>query len=188
MQKKCESCGKMFTPRESFHRTCFECFAKQRGAPTGREGPRAGPLPSAVPKDYLTRGYFQDAERRVVFPELLEARAMGIAEALSRANVSMGQVRRYFTMARFLENRLESGESYDLIANELRRMKANVAAVVGRVQDGYQREGLTRTLKSFIDQNVDAAVRDKESFLKGFLTHFECVLCYFVWYTSQKGR
>src|SRR5580765_4821072 len=85
------------------------------------------------PDRYLANGYFKSGERAVVMPELLNLVAFNIAKALADANVSMAQVRRYFTMARFLQSRLESGEAYDVVANELLRMKANVAAVVGRL-------------------------------------------------------
>lgn len=181
--QKCNQCGKPFTPREAHHRTCDECFRKK---PARSRDYTYQPSASRN-LDYLKKGYFADDERGVLFPELLTTRAVEFAQDFANANVSMGQVRRYFTMARSLENRLESNESYDVVANELRRMKANVAAVVGRLTDERQRKRLAETLKSFIDQNVDAAVRDEPSFLKGFVPHFECVLAYFYWYNSQKG-
>jgi CRISPR type III-A-associated protein Csm2 len=186
--RKCPSCGKTFVPREAHHRTCFDCFKKQRDAGGGPGGEARAPAARAgAADDYLAAGYFADPGRGVLFPELLTTVAEQWARELAGADVSMGQVRRYFTMARSLEDRLDNNESYDLVANELRRMKANVAALVGRTQDPFQRERLTRTLKAFLDLNVEAAVRDRQSFLKGFLPHFECVLAYFYWFNSQKG-
>src|SRR5581483_9146872 len=132
-------------------------------------------------------GYFDDPKRGVLRADLLTTTASQVAEALVNADASMGQVRRYFTMARSLQDRLDSAHAFDEIANELRRMKANVAAVVGRVNDERQRERLAQTLKVFIDRNVDAAVLDRAAFLKGFLPHFECVLAFFIWFNSQRG-
>lgn len=173
-KRKCTSCGKLFQPKLPHHHTCWDCSQQQR----------AGGL---IGEDYLAKGYFTDPGNSVVSAELLSTEATRIAKMLSDAEVSMGQVRRYFTMARFLKDRLQSGEVFGVVANELRRMKANVAAVVGRVQEGAQRERLTRTLKEFLDRNFDVAVRDAQSFVKGFLPHFECVLAYFVWHNSQRG-
>lgn len=186
--RPCELCGKTFIPQQPHHRTCPECFHGQRGGRGGRgEESRLAPTPAALPNDYLANGYFADAKRGVMFPELLTTSAECIAAAMAAADMSMAQIRRYFTMSRSLEDRLKSGEAYDVVANKLRQMKANVAAVVGRVQENRQREQLTRTLKEFIDRNVDAAVQSEQAFRKGFLPHFECVLAYFYWHNSHKG-
>lgn len=184
--RKCESCGKTFRPKESYHRTCWDCSQERRGGASGSEG-RSGGSAANLPADYLKKGYFSDSAKGIVSAELLNGVANQVAQMLSEAGVSMAQVRRYFTMARSLEDRLASGEDYAQVANELRKMKANVAAVVGRIQDYHQRDRLTGTLKAFLDRNIDSAVRDEQSFLKGFLPHFECVLAYFIWHNSQKG-
>jgi CRISPR type III-A-associated protein Csm2 len=182
-ERRCESCGRTFRPREPHHRTCRDCF--QGGhPPAGGTGP--GGAVASLPAHYLAKGYF-DPAKGVIFAELLNGLANQVAQALSDAEVSMAQVRRYFTMARSLEDRLASGRDYAEVANELRMMKANVAAVVGRILEFRQRERLTGTLKAFLDRNIDMAVRDQKSFLKGFLPHFECVLAYFIWHNSQKG-
>ncbi len=173
----CASCRKPFTPSNPRFTTCYDCHQKHR----------LGEVAPAFPKGYLEKGYFSNAEKGVVYPDLLTGDADVIARALAEADVSMAQLRRYFNMARFLQNRLESGEDYEVIANQLRRMKANVAAVVGRIQDSRERDRLARTLKTFIDKNLDAAVQSCLSFKKGFLLHFECVLSYFYWHKSQMG-
>jgi CRISPR type III-A-associated protein Csm2 len=183
-------CGISFTPYQPGHTRCQNCFKKQRGADAevGQGSSGIGQNSIGLPSGYLDNGYFVDPERGVVLPELLTTEAYNIAESFANANVSMSQVRRYFTMARFLEDRLKSNQgTYDEVANELRRMRANVSAVVGRIQEFRERQRLTETLKAFIEANVDAAVADEISFKKGFLPHFECVLGYFYWHNSQKG-
>jgi CRISPR type III-A-associated protein Csm2 len=174
-QKVCAGCGKVFHPTQPHFDRCPDCF---------RQGPRPGG--ETLPTGYLETGYFGN-KPGILRAELLTSQAQQIAQALAQADVSMGQLRRYFTMSRALRDRLENQDSYAEIANELRRMRANVAAVVGRVQDGRQRDRLSNTLKVFIDRNVDTAVSNEQSFLKGFLPHFECVLAYFYWFNSQKG-
>ncbi|MFB6272241.1 MAG: type III-A CRISPR-associated protein Csm2 [Salinibacter sp.] len=175
MQKTCEQCGRTFDAKNPNHRFCPECFQSRRRGGSGGNRPQ-------LPNGYLGDGYFRDPDERVMHPELLTTQAEAVAQAFAQADVSQSQVRRYYTMVRSLKNQLDAGERFDRVANKLREMKANVAAIVGREDNKRRRAQLDATLKTFIDRNVDAAVDDEAAFLEGFVPHFQTVLAYFYYH------
>ncbi len=189
-QRKCESCGKMFTPKESRHRTCYSCFQKQRDAGGGGGGnmprsgaPRSAPPPATLPDDYLSHGYFDKDGN--VFSNLVTALPEEIAKRLGVGGVTTGQLRRFYTKAKTAEQRLDAGESFASVVAGILELKQHAANVVGRAQGRNEQAGF-ELLKQFIDRNVDAAVADERAFRKGFLLHFQGVVAFFKYHNPKK--
>lgn len=129
--------------------------------------------PAGLPKDYLKNGYFDGNGN--ILPEAVIEWPREIAEKLASARPEMksSQLRNFFNEARRIEGQLKAGQ--------------NFSALRGRILqfDPYAQSAVTRghapsLFKQFINENVIKwASKDEKSFLKGFITHFECVVAYF---------
>lgn len=184
-QRQCENCKKLFTPKEPWHKTCFDCAMKSK--PAGGRG--APPNQSGLLKQfdaYLKRldeqGYFD--ERGYLRPELRVSDAEMVAKVLVNADTTNGQLRRFFTMARSLEQRLNAGHSFDSIVADIASLQPFVANLIGKQQNVGQRNRL-EVLRAFIDTNAHLASQNVQSFHKGFLPHFESVIAYFKYFKPK---
>jgi CRISPR type III-A-associated protein Csm2 len=189
-QRQCATCKKQFTPKEARHKICFDCFQKERGG--GGQGPAqtagAGNLPADF-EAYLDRlhspggGYFDGkgnlrAELRVEDADM-------VAQMLARATVTTGQLRKFFTMARSLEQRLRANGDFAAIVPEIASLQPFAAAAVGRERDEGRRARLA-ALRAFIDVNAALARQNEAAFLKGFVPHFESVIAYFTLHNPNR--
>jgi CRISPR type III-A-associated protein Csm2 len=195
-QRQCTSCKKWFRPKEDRHKTCYDCAmkAKKEGASSysstqgGRPGFRRAPENEEENSFalYLSQlreqGYFKDGNLRT---ELLVEDAQTVAWELVQAGVTTGQLRRFFTMARSLEQRLAASKDFRVIVPEIASLQPFAAAVVGRGQTEKQRAEL-ETLREFIDTNATQARQSEQAFLKGFLPHFESVMAYFTLFKPKE--
>lgn len=177
--RKCNTCGRAFVPRAPHHWRCDDCQRLARElAPPGGDGrpmggdPRAfGRSGDALPPEYLKDGYF-DAKGNL-WPSLLLEDARVVAERLGAdRNLSATQLRRFFNKVRLVERRLDAGGDFAAAVPEIASLGPLAAYAVGR-------QSANELFKQFVDRNVDLAMRDERSFRKGFLAHFESVICYF---------
>jgi CspA family cold shock protein len=130
--------------------------------------------------DYLAEGYFEDEEKKVLRPEVLDELAIDVAKVLGTASpaMPMNQLRRFFNKARAIEAKLDRGASFREVQADIVGFKRDAAYQVGR--------GLVpRAFQAFISRNVALAVEDEHSFSKGFLPHFESVMAYFVYFFQE---
>jgi CRISPR type III-A-associated protein Csm2 len=180
-QRQCESCNKLFTPKEPHHKRCSDCARKP--ASGGRVAPpdRSNLLPQfdGYLKQLSQHGYFN--EQGYLRAELRVEEAEMVARVLVGASVTTAQLRRFFTMARSLEQRLTAGHSFDAIVPDIASLQPFAAALVGREQNLAQRRKL-EVLRSFIDTNARLAKQDSRSFHEGFVPHFESVIAYFTYH------
>jgi CRISPR type III-A-associated protein Csm2 len=133
------------------------------------------------------RGYF--TEKGVLRKELILAEAELVASKFKKSNITMGQVRKFFLMARGIESFVTQPEyDFDMAIPEISRLKSQAAYLVGRASS--QRDGTDPLpLKQFIDANIGIAILDRKSFIEGFLPHFESVVAYFTFHTNaQKNQ
>ena len=175
-QRRCDICGRMFRPKQAHHRTCFECAQGKQQA-----GPANGELQQRFAdylKHILEQGYFDPKGN--LRPVLRVEDAELVAQVLAKAEVTGGQLRRFFTMARALEQRLENSADFAVIAPDIARLQPLVAAIIGRTPSEPQRFKLG-VLKDFIDTNARKARESERAFRKGFLPHFEGVIAYFTY-------
>ncbi|VUZ84399.1 hypothetical protein MELA_00770, partial [Candidatus Methylomirabilis lanthanidiphila] len=142
------------------------------------------PRPPGLPDGYLNRGYFD--EKGNIFHDLVTTKPEEIAKGLGAGGVTSTQLRRFYTKAKAVEQRVDSGESFDSVVGRILELKQHAANAVGRAQGRDEQAGL-ELLKKFIDRNVDLAVKGKEAFRKGFLLHFQGVVAYFKYYDLKKG-
>jgi CRISPR type III-A-associated protein Csm2 len=190
-QRQCASCKEWFKPKESYHKTCFDCAQKARGSGgSGGRGVAGGPpRNSNLAEDYRrylkqlsAEGYLN--ERGHLRAELRVQDADMVAQVLADANVSSGQLRRFFTMARSLEQRLSYSHDFEAIIPDIARFRPLAANLIGREQNFLQRKRL-EVLRDFIDLNAQKAMENKVAFHKGFVPHFESVIAYFKYYKPK---
>ena len=185
-ERKCEKCGRPFRPKESRHRVCYDCFAKSRSGSSSPPNPGGGFCQQSRFDAYLERvrtgGYFD--ERNNLRAELRVEDADMVAHVLAGAGVAAGQLRRFFTMARSLENRLVVGGDFPAIVPKIASLRPFAAMIIGREQNQAQRARL-EVLRSFIDTNAQLACASELAFREGFLPHFESVIAYFTLYKPR---
>jgi CRISPR type III-A-associated protein Csm2 len=161
---------------------------KEKGGGGGRGAPPRQSGLLAQFDGYLKRlreqGYFN--EQGHLRPELRVEEADMVARVLADAKVTNSQLRRFFTMSRSLEQRLDAGHSFDSIIADIASLQPFAANLIGKEQNAAQRDKLGVLLR-FIDTNAQLARRNVQAFHKGFLPHFESVIAYFK-YHQPKDR
>lgn len=186
-QRQCETCGKWFTPRNPRHTTCFDCFQKARAGGNRPSAPTAGASNlqakfDAYLKQLRSDGYF-DSEGNLRVSLRVEDADM-VAQILANSGITTGQLRRFFTMARSLEQQLNTSGDFPAIVPEIASLQPFAVAVVGKEQNEAQRTRLA-VLRDFIDENAQLARQSEQAFRKGFLPHFESVIAYFTFYKPK---
>jgi CRISPR type III-A-associated protein Csm2 len=176
----CIKCGKP-TQRDG-HRYCEDCFREIRDQQKSQPTASHPSSRSGLPKDYTKHGYFDS--QGVLRPEMVVEYAESVAKALGKAGMTSNQLRRFFNKARLVEQRLDSGASWDSQKSELLTLKPLAANIVGRASSRREREQM-EVFRTFIEENVDWAVASEKSFRKGFLVHFQSVIAYFKYYNLK---
>lgn len=135
--------------------------------PTRRSFTRQAP---SLPTDYLKDGYFDS--KGDILPEVIIEWPRDIATKLDVAGIGSAQIRNFFGEARRIEGQLSSGQDFDTLRGRILQLDAYAASA-------QTRGNAPPLFKQFIEQNLKWAAKDKKSFLKGFVPHFECVVAYF---------
>jgi CRISPR type III-A-associated protein Csm2 len=174
----------MFIPQQPQFRTCPDCFRSQRETNPGRwDEPRTAREATGLPTGYLSHGYFN--ERDFVHGELVTSMAEEVAKRLGVGGITSTQLRRFYSKAKTVEQRLDANEPFEGVVPSILELKQHAANTVGRAQGRDAQAGL-ELLKQFIDRNVDLAVRSEKAFRKAFLLHFQGVVAYFKYHNPRK--
>ncbi len=143
---------------------------KPSGGSGGTPGGGGNPFPQGYPK------YFgPDGHTRV---ELLLKEAEDLAACFKRERLKRHQLRAFYDHAKRQLQRLQCGASFGAVHPEIAKLKAFAADRARRAENA-----LPSPFKRFIDLNVDA-VKDRISFEKGFMPHFEAVVAYCAYITE----
>jgi CRISPR type III-A-associated protein Csm2 len=184
--RKCRDCGKEFIPKDARHQTCWDCFKSKQDSSTAKSGAGGiahGSPRAEFPANYLLAAYFDD--KGYLFPELVTTHAEHIADSLGVGGVTSTQLRRFYTKAKSIEQRLDAGERFGATVPNILELKQHAAYAAGRAQGHAEQQGL-ETFKRFIDMNVDLAVSGEKAFRKGFLLHFQGVVAFFKYRHPKK--
>jgi CRISPR type III-A-associated protein Csm2 len=189
-QPRCVHCNKILNDkaREKGFTTCYDCGQKTKTAVANTSGVNAQPTEQNRYSEYLKRlndseGHYFD-ERGNLRVELRVNDAEMVAKELVYAGVTSGQLRRFFTMIRSLEQRLNNTRDFAALVPEIARLQPLVASLIGREQQENKRRRLF-VLRDFIDTNAKLAQQNEKAFLQGFLPHFESVIAYFTFYKPK---
>lgn len=153
--------------------------ARSGGPPGGRGGPAVGFVQS---NEYLRLGYFD--EKGNVRPEIITTEAEKVALDLiartrSGQQLSYGQLRKFYSKAKFIELQLDSGQDFESVKHKIAALERDAADAEGR--------GVAPpALKVFIEKNARLARQSRRSFQEGFLQHFEGVMAYFRYHGPDK--
>lgn len=164
-ERKCESCGKPFVPKDPRYRTCYECFQRDRNPVSeGRNALHPREFPSAYP-DYF------DADG-ILKCDYVTALAERIAECLGRESpaLNMHQLRAFYGQVKRQQAALRSGRSFNQIYPEICKLKAFA-------RDRAEKKKIPHYFEQFLSKNVDHA-KDQKAFLEGFVEHFQAVVAY----------
>jgi CRISPR type III-A-associated protein Csm2 len=182
-EKKCDSCGRMFTPKDPRHSICYDCFRQKQSSDERSDS--TGRTVMELPEGYLAKGYFD--ERGFIFPEVITKWPEDMAIKLGKVGVTSAGLRRFYNKSKFIEQRLDAGEPFPSMKAKILELKQHAANVVGKAANREEKAKL-ELFKKFIDQNVDLAVSDEDgkSFREGFLLHFQGVIAYFKYHYPKK--
>jgi CRISPR type III-A-associated protein Csm2 len=137
-------------------------------------------LDTGWPADYLKDGYFEEVEGiERVKPAVVDEWAEVIALMLASGDMKAHQLRRFFSKARAIENRLKREKPFAALVTDIHTFNRDAAYAVSR-------EVAPREFKDFIERNVEWAVQSEESFRDGFLEHFQSIVAYFVYHSRDK--
>jgi|GEM_PF-1057126 len=175
---RCQECGRPL--KDAKYKFCYDCNQKRQGGGGGARP--AGPPPS-LPDGYLRQGYFTDAGH--LRDELVTTQPMAIARAFTAAQVTTGQIRRFYGHLRGATRSLETGADFAAVRPRVLEMLPLVADAAGRAKsEGKDYE----ILKQFIDKNVDEAAKGLKELTEGFVPHFQYVVAYFKYLNPKEGR
>lgn len=124
----------------------------------------------SLPEGYLVRGYYEDAEKKVMRPEYIIKYPKEIVEELKcdRNKNKSSQLRKYYEFVIRIKDRLrQTNTSYDEMKSEIGRLIpfAEYALTRGKVSDYFQK---------FISKNVNC-IHDEKDFM-AFAKHFEAII------------
>lgn len=144
-----------------------------RPSPSGPRGPWGrddGRPPSYVGSpEYLRAGYLDELGH--VRPEVVTGEAERVAGELDRGNLRYAQIRRFFDKVRCVEARLAAGHDFA-------ELKATIASLKPQAADAVNRGVAPPAFRTFMEKNVDLALRNEGHF-KGFVEHFQSIVCYY---------
>jgi CRISPR type III-A-associated protein Csm2 len=172
--KKCDSCGKMFKTNNPKFTTCYDCSQK-------RQSTRDQAL--RLPAGYLKNGYFDS--KGYVFKEVIINWPNELAKSLGAGGVTTTGLRRFYTKAKYAEQRLDHGEPFESIVATLYEMEQHAVNAVGKAVNASEKKGF-ELFKQVIETNVELAVKNRDAFKKGFLLHFQGLIAYFKYHNPSK--
>ena len=153
-------------------------YQQQRGRyPPGREQRQP-----ELPQRYLEGGYFDDSGN--IKCDLLTHTAEQVARVLGNSGVTSTQLRRFFMQVRSIEREL-GPKAFPELVPQIQSLQPAVANYVGRGKDPGERER-RKSLKWFIDRNVEFATKDQKNFEEGFIPHFESIVAYYKYHFPRK--
>ena len=122
--------------------------------------------------------FYEDDEKTILKENLLVKDAEEWAKKIARDGLKSNQIRKFYNESKLLENRKKApNSSFEKIKPLFKMLKSKVAYAASRKKRDYG------TFKRFIDEMVDNTNTDKE--FEAFLTVFESVLGFFVYYAKE---
>lgn len=134
--------------------------------------------PPSLPHNYLANGYFD--EKGNLLPEVIQDWPVQLAKIFlqSQPKLNTAQLRRFYNKVTHIKQRLDSGQSFDNLKEEIYSLGYLSAAAVGR-------GNAPEIFKDFMERNIKYAVQSPDHFRRGFKTHFESIVAY-VKYQEEK--
>jgi CRISPR/Cas system CSM-associated protein Csm2 small subunit len=177
---KCRECTKTFQPREPHHKLCDDCMKKGASKGAGTAGAKsafqkAGTISRSqeIKRTSFDEGYpnYFDTDG-LLKPEYVTALAEAIAGTLGNQipKMTMHQLRAFYSHVKLQEGALKANRPFKAVFVEIAKLKpfASERASKGKVP---------RYFEDFIVRNVDK-VKDENTFLNGFVEHFQAVVAY----------
>ncbi len=160
---KCANCGKPFQRRDPKHKYCSECVGKV----PKHEGPGR-----PAEGSFFKEGYPDYFDNGVLRPEFVTDLAEEIAQRLGgeRPPMTMHQLRAFYGQVKRLEGAMKRKRPFREVNLEIQKLKPIAS-------ERASKDKVPKYFEQFIIRNVDK-VKDEESFLKGFVEHFQAVVAY----------
>ncbi|MBI2917262.1 MAG: type III-A CRISPR-associated protein Csm2 [Chloroflexi bacterium] len=102
------------------------------------------------------------------------SKAREIGQKQGQAELKASQLRRFYGKAKNIEQKLDSGQSFNGVRAEILTLQPIAANTVAR-------GNAADVFKEFIDRNVALAAKDEKHFRQGFLVHFQSVVAFFTY-------
>ncbi len=120
---------------------------------------------SEISSGYFTEKDYLKENLIIEYPQLL-------ANLFVQKGNKVNQVRNYF-------DQVVNIAGVYKINKDFRRVKIELNKLIPMVTKSFDKQNISNEFKEFIIENVKQAVKDEESFIKGFLQHFECLVNYY---------
>ncbi len=135
--------------------------------------------PPSLPHNYLANGYFDGKNN--LLPQVIQDWPMELAGTFLRnqPRLNTAQLRRFYNKVTNIKQRLDSGQSFDNLKEEIYSLGYLSANAVGR-------GNAPDIFKEFMDRTINYAVQSPDHFRRGFKTHFESIVAY-VKYQEEKS-
>jgi hypothetical protein len=164
-----------FTPRDPATALCSDCKRlrdeEKGGSSQSRKQNPSGKSSGGLPGNYLRSGYFDSAGNPRKEMIIDEARAA--AEALAGSKLAAVKLQGLYNRARMLRDKLAGTGDFPALQGEIRMLLIDAVDATGR--------GVTpKVFLTFVERNIELAVRDPKSFTEGFVEHLRCVRAWFL--------
>ncbi len=170
---KCETCGKVIVPGDPQYTVCGDCYQKEEPRGEGQQKQGAADFAEDYP-DYFD-------EQGVLKCVYVTTGAEYIAARLGAERnppMTMHQLRAFYQHVRLQEDALNNQCSF-------REVRKQLCALKPIARERAEKKKIPHYFESFISRNVDKVVANaddenafRDSFVKGFVEHFQAVVAY----------
>lgn len=132
----------------------------------GRSG--NGNASQNLPDGYLARGYYEDADKKILRMEYIIDYPKEIVDQLKMEKNKSSQLRKYYEFVIRIKDRLrQTNVSYD-------EMKSAIASLIPYTEYARTRGKVSDYFRKFIGKNVNS-IHDEKDFM-AFAKHFEAII------------
>lgn len=160
-------------------------FRNQRGPGGGggdggpQRNPPTTPRLSDVLREVEQKGYFD--EKNILRPQVIQDWPKIAADDFKGGGLTSTQLRRFFTKAKAIEQKLKSGQSFDRLREEIHTLKPLAAAAVGK-------RNAPEIFNMFMEVHVHQALKSPEAFTRGFIIHLQSIIAYTKYFEETKTK
>lgn len=140
----------------------------RRAPQRASQGPQQSQTAPALPANYLRGGYYNESgnlkkEIIIDWPEEL-------ANSLSRTNLKMTQLRKFYNRAKAIEQKYRFARDFEGVKSDLYILQRDA-------QYAFNRGVVPLIFLDFIKRNIEVAVKSPADF-KGFVQHYQSLVEY----------
>ncbi len=181
--KICSECGNKFTPKQNFHKICYNCFKLSRNKQAGSGGfSLSDEKRDKFKKEFYPDGYYKDGK---IDSALFDETADNVAKSFvvikpngAKTKISFSKIRQYYDEA----NRLHS---LIMVAKENEEnVEIKLKLLIAKAIFDFGRKGQNLVPENFVyflqvnEKLLESKERGFAKNLEIFKKHFEAIMAY----------